>query len=125
MLIVGVILFLAAAIFGLDVVDKNRFRIRAIRAFGDNLGVSGAAHLYIVGAITGAALVIAIMLILAGLRRKGSKARTRRRERKAADKQEGELSRLRAQNERLAQRNDDRRGPGSGATVEAPGPPVS
>jgi hypothetical protein len=124
MILVGVVLFLAAAIFGLDIVDKNRFRIRAIRAFGDNLGVSGAAHLYIVGAITGAALVVALLLILSGLRRKGTKARIRRRERKAAAKQEGELARLRTRNDRLGSGYEDRGGPRSGSTIEAPGPPI-
>jgi hypothetical protein len=117
MIIIGLVLFLAAAIFGVDVADKNRFRTRDIQAFGDSLGVSGAAHLYVIGAITGAALVLGLALVLAGLGRKGSKARSRRRERKDLAHQDTEVERLRRQNEEMRLELDGRR---AGSTVDAP-----
>jgi hypothetical protein len=117
MVIIGLVLFLAAAIFGIDVADKNRFGTRDIQAFGDSLGLSGGAHLYILGAITGAALVLGFVLILAGLGRKGSKARSRRRERKALVHQDSEVEGLRRQNEELRIENERHR---AGSTAQEP-----
>ena len=115
MVVIGLVLFFAAAVFGLDVADKNRFRTRDIQAFGDSLGVSGAAHLYVIGAITGAALVLGLGLILAGLGRKGAKARARHHERKTTEARESELSELRRQNAELGQELGSRNEPPAGS----------
>jgi hypothetical protein len=116
MVIIGLVLFVAAAIFGVDLADKNRFVLpRQIEVFGQNLGVNGSGRLFVIGAIVGAALLLGLVMILAGLRRKGAKASARRQERKGVHAQRGELQRLRIENAEMRTRLD-RGGDGAGLT---------
>ena len=101
MVIIGLLLVAVSAIFGIDLVAKNRYKIPSLHVFGENIGLGGSARLYILGAITGAALMLGLVLLLAGLRRKSSKATTRRRERKAAAERQKEVERLQAENDQL------------------------
>jgi len=125
MVIIGLALFVVAGAFGVDLASNNRFPTRNIHVFGESLGVSGSAHLYVIGAITGAALVVGIGLLLAGLQRKGSKATQHHREHKMIDSHESELERLRAENSDLRRRLDASERPDhdnidSGATDREP-----
>jgi uncharacterized membrane protein len=108
MIIVGLVLLIAAAVFGLDLIWKNQYTMRSPALFGQTLGIHNAAAFFLVGAITGAALLLAIVLILAGLRRKGSRAKKHRAERKAARSAVRERDKAQEENEKLQrQLNDD------------------
>jgi hypothetical protein len=126
--IIGFVLLAASAIFGIDLVAKNRYKIPSLHVFGENIGLGGSARLYILGAITGAALMLGLVLLLAGLRRKSSKATARRRERKAATAREREMESLQAENSelrsQLSNQEDspstlDRDGQGASAGVDS------
>jgi uncharacterized membrane protein len=101
MIIIGLVLLIAAAVFGLDLVWKNHYTMRSPALFGQTLGIHNAAVFFIVGAITGAVLLLAIALIMAGLRRKGSKAKRHRAERKAARSAGRERDKAQQENEKL------------------------
>jgi Tfp pilus assembly protein PilO len=106
MVIIGLVLFVAAAVFGVDLTVKNRFATRGLHVFGESLGISGSAHIYVLGAITGAALILGLALLLAGLRHKGSRAVERHQERKVMTSRTSELEALRAENAELRSRLD-------------------
>jgi hypothetical protein len=124
MIIIGFALFVVAGVFGVDLAAKNRFPTRNLHVFGENLGISGSAHLYVLGAVTGAAVVIGLALLFAGLQRKGSRSTQRHREHKLIGSHEGELERLRAENADLRSRLDASDEPSydtaSSATTTAP-----
>ena len=84
MIIIGLVLLIVAAVFGLDLIWKNHDTIRSPALFGQTLGIHNAAEFFIIGAIAGAILLLGIAMMLAGLRRKGTKARQHRAERKEA-----------------------------------------
>lgn len=109
MIIIGVILVIVAAVFGLDLLWKNSYSITSPTVFGQSLGIHNAGVLFLVGVITGAVLILGIALILAGLRRKGSKAVEHRRERKRANKTADARDDLAADNAALRQERDDQR----------------
>jgi hypothetical protein len=126
MVIIGLALFVVAGVFGVDLAAKNRFATRNIHVFGENLGVSGSAHLYVLGAITGAVLIVGFALLLAGLRRKGSKATQHHRERQLITHHETELEQLRRENADLRGRLEALESapvpaPGNGAKYEPAG----
>jgi len=82
MIIIGLLLLIVAAIVGLDIVWKNTFQVPDVVLFGQTLGIHSARVFLLAGIIVGAVLMLGIALILGGIRRKGSKALQRRRERK-------------------------------------------
>ncbi len=94
MIILGLLLLVLAVIFGADLVWQNHFNIAQVKVFGFDLGLGNSAALFIVGAIVGAAIMLGITLLIAGLGRKGSRA-VHERERHA------EHDRVREENERL------------------------
>lgn len=94
MIILGLLLLVLAVIFGADLVWLNHFSIAQVRVFGFDLGLGNSAALFIVGAITGAAIMLGIALLIAGVGRKGTRA-VRERQRHA------EHDRLKQENERL------------------------
>jgi hypothetical protein len=63
---------------------ENPHTIRSPALFGQTLGIRNAAEFFIIGAIAGAILLLGISMMLAGLRRKGAKARQHCAERKEA-----------------------------------------
>jgi hypothetical protein len=101
MIIIGLVLLIAAAGFGLDLVWKNQYSVRSPELFGQTLGIHNAAVFFVIGAITGAALLLGFALLLAGLRRKGSKARQRRQDRREARNASLERDRAQEENEKL------------------------
>jgi hypothetical protein len=105
-IIIGLALFVVAGVFGIDLAAKNRFPTRNLHVFGENLGISGSAHLYVLGAVTGAALVVGLALLFAGLQHKGSRATQHHREHKLIGSHEDELERLRSENADLRSRLD-------------------
>lgn len=56
MIIIGLVLLVAAAIFGLDIVWKNTFQVPDDVLFGQNLGIHRARVFFLVGITTGAVL---------------------------------------------------------------------
>ena len=82
MIIIGLLLLIVAAIVGLNIVWKNTFQVPDVVLFGQTLGIHSARVFFLAGIIVGAVLMLGIALILGGIRRKGSKALQRRRERK-------------------------------------------
>ena len=106
MIVLGLLLLIAAAVFGLDLIWKNHFTIHSLAVFGQSLGVHNAAELFILGAVTGAVLLLGIAMILAGLRRKGTKARRHRAERKEAKSARHDRDQVQAENDKLHRRLD-------------------
>ncbi|MDQ2815437.1 MAG: hypothetical protein M3Z75_27220 [Actinomycetota bacterium] len=101
MIIIGLVLLIAAAVFGLDLIWKNHYTIRSPALFGQTLGIHTAAEFFLVGAVAGAVLLLGIAMILAGMRRKGSKAKQRRAERKEARNARRDRDKAQEENEKL------------------------
>ena len=118
MIIIGLVLLIVAAVFGLDLIWKNHYTIRSPALFGQTLGIHNAAEFFIIGAIAGAILLLGIAMILAGLRRKGAKARQHRAERKEARNADRDHGQARGENDELRRRLDrDAGARSSGATA--------
>ena len=82
MIIVGLLLIVAGAVFGIDVAVKNRFPVRDLRVFGNTLGFHHAEQIFLLGAITGAVILFGLVLLIAGFVRSRSKAVVHRRQRR-------------------------------------------
>jgi hypothetical protein len=106
--LIGLLLLVAAAVFGIDLVAKNRFAVRNLDLFGSSVGIHSASRLFVLGAITGAVVLLGVVLIVAGLGRKGSRAASRRRERRRTAAAISETETVRAQNVDLRQQLDTR-----------------
>ncbi|HEY0932718.1 MAG TPA: hypothetical protein VGD91_03160 [Trebonia sp.] len=100
------LLLIVAAVFGLDLIWKNHYPIRSPALFGQTLSIHNAAEFFIAGAVAGAVLILAIAMILAGMRRKGTKARQHRAQRKEARNTRRDRDQVQAENERLHRRLD-------------------
>lgn len=113
MIIVGLLLLIAAAVFGLDMMWKNDFNISSPVVFGQTLAIHSAAVFFLVGIITGAAFILGIAVLMAGLRRKGFKAVQHHKERKQAQGDSRERDKLQAENTELRHelKHDDESGP--------------
>lgn len=92
MIIIGLVLLIVAAVFGLDLIWKNHYTVRSPALFGQTLGIHNAAEFFIIGAIAGAILLLGIAMMLAGLRRK--EARNAGRDRDKAQEENDKLRRL-------------------------------
>ena len=108
MIIIGLVLLVAAAVFGLDLVWKNHYTMRSPALFGQTLGIHNTAVFFIVAAICGAVLMLGISMILAGLRHKGRKAKQHRADRKEAKQAGRERDKIQAENEKLHHQLDTR-----------------
>ena len=120
MIIIGLVLLIVAAVFGLDLIWKNHYTIRSPALFGQTLGIHNAAEFLIIGAIAGAVLILGIAMILTGLRRKGIKARQHRAERKEARNAGRDRDKAQEENDKLRRRldeHDDASTHSSGATA--------
>jgi hypothetical protein len=106
-IIIGLLLVIAAAVFGLDLMWKNTFRIQNPVVFGQSLGIHSAAVFFLVGAITGAVLILGIALVLLGVRRKGRMAVRHHREGKQASKAQADRSGLESDNAALRHELDE------------------
>ena len=107
MIVIGLVLLIGAAVFGLDLIWKNHYPIRSPALFGQTLGIHNAAGFFIIGAIAGAALLLGIVMMLAGLRRKGAKARRHRADRTEARNAGRDLDRAQEENDELRRRIDE------------------
>jgi hypothetical protein len=117
-IIIGLVLLIVAAVFGLDLIWKNHDTIRSPALFGQTLGIHNAAEFFIIGAIAGAILLLGIAMILAGLRRKGAKAKQYRAERKEARNARRDRDQAQEENDELRRRLDrDVGARSSGATA--------
>ena len=101
MIIIGLLLLVAAAVFGLDLIWKNHYTIRSPALFGQTLGIHNAAGFFILGAITGAVLLLGIAMMMAGVRRKGTRARQRRAERKETTNASRDRDQAQQENDKL------------------------
>jgi hypothetical protein len=81
MIVIGLLLLIVAVAFGIDFVWKNNVHIANPTVFGERLGIHSAASLFVVGAVTGAAVLLGVALLLWGVRRKGANALNRRHQR--------------------------------------------
>jgi hypothetical protein len=101
MIILGLLLLVVAGAFGIDLVVKNNVHIANSTAnptvFGERLGIHSAASLFVVGAITGAAVLLGVGLLIWGIRRKGVHVVSRRHERAETRQVREERDQLRAQ----------------------------
>jgi hypothetical protein len=119
-IIIGLVLLIVAAVFGLDLIWKNHYTIRSPALFGQTLGIHNAAELFIIGAIAGAILLLGSAMILTGLRRKGTKAKQHRAERKEARNAGRDRDNAQEENDKLRRRldeHDDASTHSSGATA--------
>lgn len=96
MIILGLLLLVLALIFGADLVWQNHFAIPGVRTFGIDLGLGNSAALFIVGAITGAAIVLGVALMAAGAARKARKAVDHHHRDDEAERLEAENRQLRS-----------------------------
>lgn len=119
MIIVGLVLLVVGAGFGLDLVWKNSYAVKSPRVFGQTLGIHHASTLFIVGAIAGAAVLLGIAMLMAGMRRKGTKAKQHRQDHREAKVAGRERDKAQQENETLRQRldNDDTGTRSGGATA--------
>lgn len=107
MIIVGLILVIAGAAFGIDVAVKNRFTVRDVEAFGSTLGLHHAEQIFILGAITGAVVLLGLGLMIAGISRNRSKHVAHRRQRQDVLEKDQRAAELDAENQRLRQAADE------------------
>lgn len=84
MIVIGLLVLIIAAAFGIDLIWKNDVHIANPTVFGERLGIHSAASLFVIGAITGAAFLLGVALLLWGVRRKGAHALSRHHERTEA-----------------------------------------
>ena len=83
---------------------ENHYAIRSPALFGQTVGIHSAAVFFIAGAIAGAVLLLDSALILAGLRRKGTRQHPRdRKETKNAGRDRDQAQQ---KNEKLRDRLD-------------------
>jgi hypothetical protein len=101
MILIGLILVIAGAAFGIDVAVKNRFSVRDIEAFGSTLGLHHAEQIFILGAITGAVILFGLALMVTGLVRSRSKNVAHRRQRREGAETDRRAADLDAENQRL------------------------
>ncbi len=101
MILIGLVLVVAGAVFGLDLLWKNHFRVPDPLIFGQSLGISGSRWLFVLGLLTGAAVALGVVLVLSGTRRRASKARSGHQQRKTLEATRSERDALRAENEGL------------------------
>ena len=117
MIIIGLVLLIVAAVFGLDLIWKNHYTTRSPALFGQTLGIHNAAEFFIIGAIAGA-MLLGIAMMLAGLRRKGAKAKRHRADRKEARNAGRDRDKAQEENDKLRRRLDHDAGAhSSGATA--------
>ena len=97
MIIIGLLVLVATMAFGVDLVWKNDVHIANPTVFGEKLGIHSAASLFVVGVITGAALVVGVTVLVWGVRRKGASVVSRRHERQETRRLREERDRLRVE----------------------------
>jgi hypothetical protein len=115
-IIIGLVLLIVAAVFGLDLIWKNSYTIRSPALFGQPLGIRNAAELVIIGAIAGAILLLGISMMPAAPQgHQGQAAPRRGKEARNAGR---DHDKAQEENEKLRRRLDhDADARSSGATA--------
>jgi hypothetical protein len=112
MIVIGLIVLAAAAAFGIDeLVSNNPVGLPDPQVFGQSLGVTSGRGLFLIGAATGAAVVVGLLLLLAGARYRAAKAVEHRHGRKALAEQARARAELERENEQLRHRLEEEEGP--------------
>ena len=106
MIILGFLLAAAGAVFGLDLLWKNKFRVPDPVAFGQSLGVTSGRWLFVIGVLVGAAIVLGVALVMAGLGRKATKAVAAHKDKKHDREAGNERDALQADNDNLRRQLD-------------------
>ena len=101
MVIVGLLLLVVGAVFGIDIAMKNRFSVGDVEAFGSTLGLHHADEIFVLGAVTGAVVLLGLALVIAGAGRSRAKSAARRRQRRAVAETNQRAADLEAENQRL------------------------
>jgi hypothetical protein len=109
MIVIGFLLAAAAAVFGLDLLWKNRFKVTDPTVFSNSLGISSVRWLFLVGVIVGAAIVFGVALLLAGLGRKRTKSVAARKTKRESLHAEKQRDTLQADNDHLRRQVDQQR----------------
>ena len=102
MIIIGVLLVAAALVFGVDLIFQNHhYHVITPTVFGEGLGFHSEAPIFIVGMITGAAIVLGFALVVLGIRHPGVRAGGQRRDRRDVREARDQRDDLGAQNQAL------------------------
>jgi cell division protein FtsB len=101
MFFIGLLLLIAAAVFGVDFLWKNSAHIAEPKVFGESIALHTTRSLFVVGMIVGAIALIGIALMIAGLRRKSDRAAKRRQQRRELGELRDERDHLKAENAQL------------------------
>lgn len=116
MIVIGLLLLIAALVFGVELIFANHsVHIASPDIFGQSLGIHSAAAVFTAGAMTGAAVLLGLMLVASGIRRQGAKAVKHRRAAKAAARARDQRDELAANNLQLHAELDKER-----ATTDSP-----
>jgi hypothetical protein len=107
MIILGLLLAAVGAVFGLDLLWKNKFRVPEPVVFGQSLGISSGRWLFILGVIVGAAITLGVAMLLGGLGRKRAKAVAAHQNTKDRQVAETERDTLQVDNDRLRRQLDE------------------
>jgi hypothetical protein len=102
MIIIGLLLLIAALIFGIDFVFVNHhLHVPNAAVFGEQLGIHSEAGLFVIGAMTGAGILLALALMASGMRQQGAKAVRHRRDSRDAGRARSQRDQLAAENREL------------------------
>jgi hypothetical protein len=107
MIVLGFLLAAAGAVFGLDLLWKNKFRVPDPVVFGQSLGLSSGRWLFVIGVIAGAAITLGVAMVLAGLGRRGAKAVAAHKNKKDQRHTDSERDALQVDNDRLRRMLDE------------------
>ena len=110
MIALGLILVLAGAAVGLDIVFRHSHRIENVPPFGLNMGIHSVTSVFFLGLLTGAAILLGVALLLAGTRRQGSRVLSRHREHRELHSTQQTAESLQTENQKLRQRLASRSG---------------
>ena len=101
MIIVGLVLIVAGAVFGIDVAAKNRFGVHDVEAFGSSLGLHRADQIFLLGVVTGAVILLGLALVVSGIRRSRSRRVAYRHQRRDVAETNQRAADLETENQRL------------------------
>ena len=109
MFVIGLIILAAAVVFGADeLIANNPVGLPDPQVFGQQLGITSGRGLFLIGAATGAAVVLGLALLSGGARRSATRSRDRRLERRQLEEQAAERERLLSENRGLRNRLGER-----------------
>ncbi|MDQ6784217.1 MAG: hypothetical protein M3063_12425 [Actinomycetota bacterium] len=127
MILIGLLLIIAAVVFGVDVASENMYQVPSPVVFGQSLGITHVEIVFLIGALTGAGMVLGLALVVVGIRHRGARAIRHHRRREEVRAAHDERDAVLTDNEKLqAELHHERRarerevGPGDEPVVEKP-----